>query len=161
MSLEQKRILNTPIPGPKSAELQKRRTAVVSSGVGTMLPVFIERAHSAILEDVDGNQLIDMGTGIGVVTIGHTNPGVVAAVQEQVAKLTHTLFTVAPYEKYVRAAELLAAHSPGSFAKKVAFFNSGAEAVENAVKIARRATGRTEIAVFDHAYHGRTALRWR
>jgi len=100
MSLEQKRILNTSIPGPKSAELQKRRTAVVSAGVGTMLPVFIERAHGAILEDVDGNQLIDMGTGIGVVTIGHTNPGVVAAVQEQVAKLTHTLFTVAPYEKY-------------------------------------------------------------
>jgi len=158
MSLEQKRILNTPIPGPKSVELQKRRTAVVSAGVGTMLPVFIERAHSAILEDVDGNQLIDMGTGIGVVTIGHTNPGVVAAVQEQVAKLTHTLFTVAPYEKYIRAAELLAAHSPGSFPKKVAFFNSGAEAVENAVKIARRATGRTEIAVFDHAYHGRTSL---
>jgi len=131
---------------------------VVSSGVGTMLPVFIERAHDAILEDVDGNQLIDFGTGIGVVTIGHTNQGVVDAVQEQVSKLTHTLFTVAGYEKYVRAAELLTKHAPGDFKKKAAFFTSGAEAVENAVKIARRATGRHEIAVFDHAYHGRTNL---
>ena len=158
MSLEQKRILKTAIPGPKSAELQSRRTEVVSSGVGTMLPVFIERAHDAILEDVDGNQLIDFGTGIGVVTIGHTNQGVVDAVQEQVSRLTHTLFTVAGYEKYVRAAELLTKHAPGDFKKKAAFFTSGAEAVENAVKIARRATGRHEIAVFDHAYHGRTNL---
>jgi len=158
MSLEQKRILKTAIPGPRSAELQSRRTEVVSSGVGTMLPVFIERAHDAILEDVDGNQLIDFGTGIGVVTIGHTNQGVVDAVQEQVSKLTHTLFTVAGYEKYVRAAELLTKHAPGDFKKKAAFFTSGAEAVENAVKIARRATGRHEIAVFDHAYHGRTNL---
>lgn len=158
MSLEQKRILKTAIPGPKSAALQSRRTEVVSSGVGTMLPVFIERAHDAILEDVDGNQLIDFGTGIGVVTIGHTNQGVVDAVQEQVSKLTHTLFTVAGYEKYVRAAELLTKHAPGDFKKKAAFFTSGAEAVENAVKIARRATGRHEIAVFDHAYHGRTNL---
>ena len=131
---------------------------MVSSGVGTMLPVFIERAHDAILEDVDGNQLIDFGTGIGVVTIGHANQGVVDAVQEQVSKLTHTLFTVAGYEKYVRAAELLTKHAPGDFKKKAAFFTSGAEAVENAVKIARRATGRHEIAVFDHAYHGRTNL---
>jgi len=123
-----------------------------------MLPVFIERAHDAILEDVDGNHLIDFGTGIGVVTIGHTNQGVVDAVQEQVSKLTHTLFTVAGYEKYVRAAELLTKHAPGDFKKKAAFFTSGAEAVENAVKIARRATGRHEIAVFDHAYHGRTNL---
>ena len=158
MSLEQKRILKTVIPGPKSAELQKRRSAAVSSAVGTMLPAFIEQAHGAILKDVDGNQLIDLGTGIGVVTIGHTNAGVVEAVQKQVAAFTHTLFTVTPYEKYVRAAELLIKHSPGSFAKKAAFFNSGAEAVENAVKIARRATGRHEIAVFDHAYHGRTSL---
>ena len=158
MSLEQKRILKTAIPGPNSAELQKRRTEVVSAGVGTMLPVFIERADGAILEDVDGNQLIDFGTGIGVVTIGHANQGVVQAVQEQVSKVTHTLFTVAGYEKYVRAAELLTKHAPGNFKKKAAFFTSGAEAVENAVKIARRATGRHEIAVFDHAYHGRTNL---
>jgi 4-aminobutyrate aminotransferase/(S)-3-amino-2-methylpropionate transaminase len=123
-----------------------------------MLPTFIEEAHGAILKDVDGNHLIDMGSGIGVVTIGHTNEKLVAAVSEQVAKLTHTLFTVAPYEPYVRAAELLTSHAPCGKKKKAAFFNSGAEAVENAVKIARKATGRTEIAVFDHSYHGRTNL---
>lgn len=123
-----------------------------------MLPTFIEEAHGAILKDVDGNHLIDVGSGIGVVTIGHTNEKLVAAVSEQVAKLTHTLFTVAPYEPYVRAAELLTSHAPCGKKKKAAFFNSGAEAVENAVKIARKATGRTEIAVFDHSYHGRTNL---
>ena len=158
MSLEQKRILVTPIPGPISTQMQERRKKVVSAGVGTLLPVFIDEAHDAIMRDVDGNQFIDMASGIGVVTIGHTNDRVVEAVQKQVAKLTHTLFTVAPYEPYVRVAELVTAHAPGNFAKKAAFFNSGAEAVENAVKIARKATGRTEIAVFDHAYHGRTNL---
>ena len=158
MTLEQKRHVITAIPGPNSVALQKRRTEVVSAGVGTMLPVFVDEAHGAILKDVDGNQLIDMGSGIGVVTIGHTNEKLVAAVQEQVSKLTHTLFTVAPYEPYVRAAELLTSHAPCGKKKKAAFFNSGAEAVENAVKIARRATGRTEIAAFDHSYHGRTNL---
>jgi 4-aminobutyrate aminotransferase/(S)-3-amino-2-methylpropionate transaminase len=158
MSLEQKRHIITAIPGPKSLEMQKRRSEVISGGVGTMLAAFIEEAHGAILKDADGNQLIDLGSGIGVVTIGHTNPQVVDAVSKQVSKLTHTLFTVTPYEPYVRAGELVTAHAPGSFKKKAAFFNSGAEAVENAVKIARKATGRTEIAVFDHAYHGRTNL---
>lgn len=158
MSIEQKRILVTPIPGPISTKMQERRKAVIAAGVGTLLPVFIDDAHGAIMRDVDGNQLIDMGSGIGVVTIGHTNQRVVEAVQAQVAKLTHTLFTVAPYEPYVRVGELLVKHAPGNFAKKAAFFNSGAEAVENAVKIARKATGRSEIAVFDHAYHGRTNL---
>ncbi|MDA8550102.1 4-aminobutyrate--2-oxoglutarate transaminase [Aquiluna sp.] len=158
MTLEQKRHVVTAIPGPNSVALQKRRSEVVSAGVGTMLPTFIEEAHDAILKDVDGNHLIDMGSGIGVVTIGHTNEKLVAAVSEQVAKLTHTLFTVAPYEPYVRAAELLTSHAPCGKKKKAAFFNSGAEAVENAVKIARKVTGRTEIAVFDHSYHGRTNL---
>ena len=158
MTLEQKRNVVTAIPGPNSVALQKRRTEVVSAGVGTMLPIFIEEAHGAILKDTDGNHLIDMGSGIGVVTIGHTNEKLVAAVQEQVAKLTHTLFTVAPYEPYVKAAELLTSHAPCGKKKKAAFFNSGAEAVENAVKIARKATGRTEIAAFDHSYHGRTNL---
>ena len=158
MTLEQKRHVVTAIPGPNSLALQKRRSEVVSAGVGTMLPTFIEEAHGAILKDVDGNHLIDMGSGIGVVTIGHTNEKLVAAVSEQVAKLTHTLFTVAPYEPYVRAAEPLTSHAPCGKKKKAAFFNSGAEAVENAVKIARKATGRTEIAVFDHSYHGRTNL---
>jgi 4-aminobutyrate aminotransferase/(S)-3-amino-2-methylpropionate transaminase len=158
MNLEQKRHIVTAIPGPKSLAMQERRSQVIAGGVGTMLAAFIDEAHGAILKDVDGNQLIDLGAGIGVVTIGHTNPGVVEAVSKQVAKLTHTLFTVTPYEPYVRAGELVTAHAPGNFKKKAAFFNSGAEAVENAVKIARKATGRTEIAVFDHAYHGRTNL---
>ncbi len=158
MTLEQKRQIVTAIPGPKSLAMQERRSKVISGGVGTMLAAFIDEAHGAILKDVDGNQLIDLGAGIGVVTIGHTNPGVVEAVSKQVSKLTHTLFTVTPYEPYVRAGELVTAHAPGNFKKKAAFFNSGAEAVENAVKIARKATGRTEIAVFDHAYHGRTNL---
>lgn len=158
MTLEQKRHIVTAIPGPKSLAMQERRSQVIAGGVGTMLAAFIDEAHGAILKDVDGNQLIDLGAGIGVVTIGHTNPGVVEAVSKQVAKLTHTLFTVTPYEPYVRAGELVTAHAPGNFKKKAAFFNSGAEAVENAVKIARKATGRTEIAVFDHAYHGRTNL---
>lgn len=158
MTIEQQRKLVTEIPGPASNAIHQRRQRVISAGVGAMLPVYIDSAHGAILKDVDGNQLIDLGSGIGVVTIGHTNPGVVRAVSEQVSKLTHTLFTVAPYEPYVRVAELITAHTPGNFEKRAAFFNSGAEAVENAVKIARKATGRSEIAVFDHAYHGRTYL---
>lgn len=158
MTIEQKRHLVTAIPGPKSLAMQERRSQVISGGVGTMLAAFIDEAHGAILKDVDGNQLIDLGAGIGVVTIGHTNPGVVEAVSKQVSKLTHTLFTVTPYEPYIRAGELVTSHAPGNFKKKAAFFNSGAEAVENAVKIARKATGRTEVAVFDHAYHGRTNL---
>ena len=152
------RKLVTAIPGPKSQELHQNRLNHVSAGVGAALPVYIDHAHGAILTDVDGNQFIDLGSGIGVTTIGHTNDGVVKAVQEQVAKLTHTLFTVTPYQTYVRVCELLNKHTPGSFAKKSALFNSGAEAVENAVKFARKFTRKSEIVVFDHAYHGRTNL---
>jgi 4-aminobutyrate aminotransferase/(S)-3-amino-2-methylpropionate transaminase len=123
-----------------------------------MLPVYIERAHGAVLVDVDGNQLIDLGSGIGVVTIGHTNKQVVDAVMEQVQKLTHSLFTVTPYLPYLQVCEILNRRTPGKFEKRSALFNSGAEAVENAVKIARKYTGRGEIAVFDHGYHGRTNL---
>jgi 4-aminobutyrate aminotransferase/(S)-3-amino-2-methylpropionate transaminase len=130
----------------------------VSHGVGTMLPVYIERAHGAVLVDVDGNQLIDLGSGIGVVTIGHTNKQVVDAVMEQVQKLTHSLFTVTPYLPYLQVCEILNRRTPGKFEKRSALFNSGAEAVENAVKMARKYTGRGEIAVFDHGYHGRTNL---
>jgi 4-aminobutyrate aminotransferase/(S)-3-amino-2-methylpropionate transaminase len=148
----------TAIPGPKSQELHARRLKEVSHGVGAALPVYIDRAHGATLVDVDGNQYTDLGSGIGVVTIGHTNDGVVQAVQEQVAKLTHTLFTVTPYVPYVEVCELLNKYTPGNFEKRSALFNSGAEAVENAVKFARKFTGRGEIAVFDHAYHGRTNL---
>ena len=152
------RKLVTSIPGPKSQALHQHRLQQVSAGVGAALPVYIEQAHGAILTDVDGNQFIDLGSGIGVTTIGHTNDKVVAAVQEQVAKLTHTLFTVTPYVPYVRVCEILNNHTPGSFAKKSALFNSGAEAVENAIKFARKFTRKSEIVVFDHAYHGRTNL---
>ncbi|MFM8927331.1 MAG: 4-aminobutyrate--2-oxoglutarate transaminase [Rhodoluna sp.] len=158
MTIEQKRKLVTSIPGPISQALHEKRLAQVGHGVGTTLPVYIDSAHGAILVDVDGNQLIDMGSGIGVTTIGHTNEAVVAAVTEQVAKLTHTLFTVTPYVPYVEVCEILNRHMPGNFVKRSALFNSGAEAVENAVKLARKFTGRNEIAVFDHAYHGRTNL---
>jgi len=158
LTIAQERKLVTAIPGPKSIELQKKKQQEVSAGVGTLLPVYIERAHGAILVDVDGNQLIDLGSGIGVVTIGHTNQQVVDAVIEQVQKLTHTLFTVTPYVPYLQVCEILNRHTPGNFQKRSALFNSGAEAVENAVKIARKYTGRGEIAVFDHGYHGRTNL---
>ena len=158
MEIEQRRIIRSEIPGPASQALHSRRQQVVSDGVGALLPVYIESANGAIMRDVDGNQFIDLGSGIGVVTIGHTNPGVVSAVQKQADHFTHTLFTVTPYEPYVRAAELLTKNMKGDFPKKAAFFVTGAEALENVVKIARLATGRHEIAVFDHAYHGRTNL---
>jgi 4-aminobutyrate aminotransferase / (S)-3-amino-2-methylpropionate transaminase / 5-aminovalerate transaminase len=148
----------TAIPGPRSLALQERRNAVVSSGVSSALPVYIERAHGAVLVDVDGNAFLDFGAGIGVTTIGHTDDAVVAAVRDAVGQFTHTLFTITPYESYVRVAELLAQHTPGDFAKKTVLVNSGAEAVENGVKIARKYTGRNGVAVLDHAYHGRTNL---
>jgi 4-aminobutyrate aminotransferase/(S)-3-amino-2-methylpropionate transaminase len=157
-SVSQERRVVTAIPGPNSQAMHERRLAVVPKGVGTTLPVYIDHAHGAVLVDVDGNQFIDMGAGIGVTTIGHTDDAVVAAVAEQVARLTHTLFTVTPYEGYVRVAELLAEHTPGTHAKKTVLVNSGAEAVENAVKIARKHTGRVGVGVLEHAYHGRTNL---
>jgi 4-aminobutyrate aminotransferase/(S)-3-amino-2-methylpropionate transaminase len=153
----ERRVL-TAIPGPKSIALQERRTAVVSDGVSSALPVFIERAHGAIIVDVDGNAFLDLGAGIGVTTIGHTDDAVVAAAQQQLGEVIHTLFTITPYEEYVRVAELLAEHTPGTHAKKTVLVNSGAEAVENAVKIARKYTRRPGIAVLEHAYHGRTNL---
>jgi len=148
----------TAIPGPRSTELHARRAAVVSAGVSSALPVYIERAHGAILLDVDGNAFIDLGAGIGVTTIGHTVDTVVEAAREQLGDVLHTLFTITPYEEYVRVCELLAEHTPGDFAKKSVLVNSGAEAVENGVKIARKHTGRNGIAVLEHAYHGRTNL---
>jgi len=157
-SLTQERRIVTAIPGPKSEELHRRRLAVVPAGVNSALPAYIESAHGAILRDVDGNQFIDMGAGIGVTTIGHTDDAVVAAVADQVARLTHAAFTISPYEGYVRVAELLAEHTPGTHPKKTVLQNSGAEAVENGVKIARKYTGRNGVAVLDHAYHGRTNL---
>jgi 4-aminobutyrate aminotransferase/(S)-3-amino-2-methylpropionate transaminase len=148
----------TAIPGPRSIALQERRRAVVSDGVSSALPVYIEKAHGAIVVDVDGNAFLDLGAGIGVTTIGHTDDSVVAAAQEQLGDVIHTLFTITPYEEYVRVAELLAAHTPGTHAKKSVLVNSGAEAVENGVKVARKYTGRAGVAVLEHAYHGRTNL---
>lgn len=148
----------TAIPGPKSQAIHERRTKVVAAGAASGFPIYVDHAHGAILVDVDGNQFIDLGSGIGVTTIGHTDDGVVAAASRQVGELTHGLFTITPYEGYVRVAELLAAHTPGDFAKKTVLVNAGAEAVENGVKIARKYTGRKAVAVLDHAFHGRTNL---
>jgi len=154
----QERKLVTAIPGPASQKLFARRNAVVAKGVGTTLPVFIERAGGGILVDVDGNHLIDMGSGIAVINVGNANAEVVARVQEQVARFTHTCFMVTPYEGYVEVCELLNRLTPGDHDKRSALFNSGAEAVENAVKIARSYTKRQAVVVVEHAYHGRTNL---
>ena len=157
-AVRQARRLVTPIPGPKSVELMARKTSAVASGVGTTMPVFTAHAGGGLLEDVDGNILIDLGSGIAVTTVGAAEPRVVAAVQEQVAAFTHTCFMVTPYEGYVAVAEHLNRLTPGDHEKRTALFNSGAEAVENAVKIARHHTGKDAVVVFDHAYHGRTNL---
>jgi 4-aminobutyrate aminotransferase/(S)-3-amino-2-methylpropionate transaminase len=148
----------TDIPGPNSQALHLRRKATVSAGLTVGFPVYIERAEGAIVVDVDGNQFLDLGSGIAVTGIGHAVPALIDAVSEQVAKFTHTCFMVTPYESYVEVCEELAELTPGTFDKTSALFNSGAEAIENAVKIARLATGRPAIVVFEHAYHGRTNL---
>ncbi|MGO1570991.1 MAG: 4-aminobutyrate--2-oxoglutarate transaminase [Canibacter sp.] len=158
VAVTQERKVVTEIPGPRSKELHTRRTNVVSRGVGAALPVYIERAHGAVLVDVDGNQFIDCGSGIGVTTIGHTDAAVVDSAAEQLEKFTHTLFTVTPYEAYVQVAEYLAKYSPISGDVKSLLVNSGAEAVENGVKLARKYTGRTGVAVLECGYHGRTQL---
>jgi 4-aminobutyrate aminotransferase/(S)-3-amino-2-methylpropionate transaminase len=157
-SLEQTRHLVTEIPGPGSLELNKRRAAAVSHGVGITLPVFVARAGGGIVEDVDGNRLIDLGSGIAVTTIGNSSPRVVDAVRAQVADFTHTCFMVTPYESYIAVAEELNRITPGSGEKRSVLFNSGAEAVENAIKVARSYTRKPAVAAFDHAYHGRTNM---
>ncbi|MFC6705651.1 4-aminobutyrate--2-oxoglutarate transaminase [Flexivirga alba] len=157
-SIAQRRELRTAIPGPRSQALAERRSAVVAAGVSSTMPVYAARAAGGIIEDVDGNTLIDLGSGIAVTTVGSSDPRVVANVQQQVAEITHTCFMISPYEGYVAVAEKLAKLTPGDHAKKSALFNSGAEAVENAVKIARYATGRQAVVAVDHAYHGRTNL---
>ena len=148
----------TELPGPKSRALHQRRQAVVSAGLTNGFPIYIERAEGAILVDVDGNQILDLGSGIAVITIGHAVPELIEAVSAQVAAFSHTCFMVTPYESYIEVCEELADLTPGTHAKTSALFNSGSEAVENAVKVARLATGRQAIVVFDHAYHGRTNL---
>lgn len=156
--LEQTRQLVTEIPGPLSLELSKRRAAAVSHAVNVSVPVFVARAGGGIIEDVDGNRLIDLGSGIAVTTIGNSAPRVVDAVRAQVAEFTHTCFMVTPYESYVAVAETLNRITPGSGEKRSVLFNSGAEAVENAVKVARAYTRKSAVVAFNHAYHGRTNL---
>ena len=156
--LTQERRLVTAIPGPKSTEALKRRTEATSGGLGMAIPVVIERASDAILLDIDGNQIIDLGSGIGVTGVGNSAQRVVDRVIEQVQAFTHTCFTVAPYMNYIEVCEKLNAMTPGSHKKKSILVNSGAEAVENAVKIARHYTKRPAIVVFEHSYHGRTNL---
>lgn len=157
-AVPQERKIVTAIPGPKSQELQARRLQTVAGGVGSVLPVFTARAGGGIIEDVDGNRLIDFGSGIAVTSVGASAEAVVRRASAQLADFTHTCFMVTPYEGYVEVCEALAELTPGTHAKKSALFNSGAEAVENAVKIARSYTKRQAVVVFDHGYHGRTNL---
>ncbi|MFC3688343.1 4-aminobutyrate--2-oxoglutarate transaminase [Aquipuribacter hungaricus] len=156
--VEQVRRLVTEVPGPVSRRLRERRDAVLPTGVGLTLPAFVARAGGSVLVDVDGNQLLDLGAGIAVVNAGHAHPRVVEAVQAQAASFLHTCFMVTPYEAYVAVAERLGELAPVDGPTKTVLLNSGAEAVENAVKVARHATGRDAVVVFDHAYHGRTNL---
>ncbi|HET7397031.1 MAG TPA: 4-aminobutyrate--2-oxoglutarate transaminase [Intrasporangium sp.] len=157
-TVDQHRVLRTSIPGPRSIELHARKAAAVSAGVSTGLPVYVERAGGGILVDVDGNQLIDFGSGIAVTTVGNAAPRVVERVRRQVEDFTHTCFMVTPYAEYLELCEALNALTPGEHEKRSALFNSGAEAVENAIKVARHHTGRQAVVAFDHAYHGRTNL---
>lgn len=156
--LPQKRQITTDLPGPRSVALGVRRRASVAAGVGSSVPVYAADADGGIVVDIDGNSLIDLGSGIAVTSVGASHPEVAGAVAEQASRFTHTCFMVTPYEGYVRVSEQLTQLTPGQHAKKSVLFNSGAEAVENAVKIARLATGRTAVVAFDHAYHGRTNL---
>ena len=157
-SLPQERRLVTAIPGPRSQQLLERKAAAVASGVGHTAPIHAVAAGGGVVVDADGNSLIDLGAGIAVTTVGNAHPKVVAAVQAQAAQFTHTCFMVSPYEPYVAVAEALNRITPGDHAKKSALFNSGAEAVENAVKIARKFTRKQGVVAFDHGYHGRTNL---
>lgn len=150
--------LRTAIPGPQSLELQARRKHAVAAGVGSTLPVYIESADDGLLVDVDGNQLIDLGSGIAVTNVGNPAPAVAEAVHAQIDRFSHTCFMITPYEGYLEMCEELNALTPGDHEKRSVLFNSGAEAVENAVKIARHVTGRQAVVVFDHGYHGRTNL---
>jgi 4-aminobutyrate aminotransferase / (S)-3-amino-2-methylpropionate transaminase / 5-aminovalerate transaminase len=156
--LPQRRTLVTEIPGPASRALQARREKAVAPGVSSTLPVYVTAAGGGVLLDADGNSLIDFGSGIAVTSVGNAAPRVAERVQAQVAQFTHTCFMVTPYAGYVEVCEALNAKTPGTHEKRSALFNSGAEAVENAVKIARHATGRQAVVAFDHAYHGRTNL---
>src|SRR6478672_2424438 len=157
-TLPQVRRLQTALPGPCSLELAARKQAAVARGVSMMMPVFAAAAGGRVVVDVDGNSLIDLGSGIAVTGIGNADPAVAAAVADQVSRFTHTCFMITGYEGYLEVAERLNRLTPGDYAKRTALFNSGAEAVENAVKIARSFTRLPAVVAFDHAYHGRTNL---
>jgi 4-aminobutyrate aminotransferase/(S)-3-amino-2-methylpropionate transaminase len=157
-TLPQERRLVTSIPGPRSQELLARKASAVAAGVGHTAPIQAVAAGGGVIVDADGNSLIDLGSGIAVTTLGNAHPKVVAAVQAQVAQFTHTCFMISPYESYVAVAEALNRITPGDHEKKSALFNSGAEAVENAIKVARKFTKKQAVVAFDHGYHGRTNL---
>jgi 4-aminobutyrate aminotransferase/(S)-3-amino-2-methylpropionate transaminase len=150
--------LRTQIPGPNSQDLMRRRNAAVARGVSHATPIFAARAEGVVVEDVDGNRYLDFAGGIGCTNVGHRAPRVVAAIREQVEAFLHTCFSVAPYGKYIELAEKLNSLAPGNFPKKTLLVNTGAEAVENAVKIARCYTHRPAIICFEDAFHGRTML---
>lgn len=156
--LPQERRLVTEVPGPRSRELLARKAAAVSAGIGTWYPLFADRGGGGILVDVDGNSLIDLGSGIAVTSVGNAAPLVVEAIKDQASKLTHTCFVVAGYEPYLDVCEALNDLTPGDHDKRSALFNSGAEAVENAVKVARSYTGRSSVVALEHSFHGRTNL---
>jgi 4-aminobutyrate aminotransferase/(S)-3-amino-2-methylpropionate transaminase len=151
-------LLKTPVPGPRSRALAERRAAAVPRGVSQVTPVFVARSEGAVVEDVDGNRYLDFAGGIGCLNAGHRAPGVVAALHAQTDLFLHTCFMVTPYESYVRLAETLNALAPGDTPKKTILLNSGAEAVENAIKIARAYTRRPAVICFEDAFHGRTLL---
>jgi 4-aminobutyrate aminotransferase/(S)-3-amino-2-methylpropionate transaminase len=157
-NLPQQRKLVTEIPGPKSQSIIKRRGEAVSAGLGMAVPVVVDKAGGGVIVDVDGNSIIDMGAGIAVVSVGNSAARVVKNVTEQVEAFTHTCFMVAPYLGYIEVSEALNRLTPGTHKKKSALFTSGAEALENAVKIARKFTNRQAVIVFEHGYHGRTNL---
>src|SRR5213083_2529164 len=150
--------LKTAIPGPKSREILARKERVVADPLSVFLPVVIEEARGATLTDVDGNTFIDFTGGVGCLNVGHSHPRVVEAAQEQLARFSHTDFTIVPYEVYVELAERLIAVCPFSGPAKAAFFNAGTEAIENSVKFARSYTKRSAVVVFEGAFHGRTML---
>ncbi len=156
--VRQRREILTELPGPRSRQLMERRRAAVPAGVGITMPVFAAAAAGGVVVDVDGNSLIDLGAGIAVLNVGSAAPAVAAAVSAQAAAFTHTCFQVTPYEGYVALAEQLNSLVPGEVERRSLFLNSGAEAVENAVKVARSATGRQAVVAFDHAFHGRTLM---
>jgi 4-aminobutyrate aminotransferase / (S)-3-amino-2-methylpropionate transaminase / 5-aminovalerate transaminase len=150
--------IRTEIPGPRSRALMARREAAIPRGPANATPIFATRAEGAVVEDVDGNRFIDFAGGIGCLNIGHRSPRVVSAIREQLEKHLHLCFAVTPYEGYIAVAEKLNSLAPGAFAKKTILLNSGAEAIENAIKIARAYTKRPAIICFEDAFHGRTLL---